>query len=292
MLRGGSPDQNLVLLDEATLYNTGHLFGFFSVFNADAIEDVTLYKGSIPAEYGGRLSSVLDFKGKSSSSNKLKVNGGIGLIASRLTVEGAIKKDTTHFLISARRTYVDVLTKPFIESNGNRGIPYYFYDLNLKLSHKLNSKNKLFYSAYHGRDDVSFSLLDGRFKSAINWGNSTSSLRWQHTFNDSLFLNSYFIFNNYQFAADVTFDNITTAIQSDITDVGVKEKLHYIVNDKHDLLANFEYTYHTFTPRSFDAETNDSELELTSDNQNFKKYAQEIAFSYRSMTIQFLINGN
>lgn len=280
-VRGGGPDQNLVLLDEATLYNTGHLFGFFSVFNADAIEDVTLYKGSIPAQYGGRLSSVLDFKGKSATTNKLKASGGIGIISSRLTLEGAIKKDTTHFLVSARRTYVDILTKPLIESNGNRGIPYYFYDLNTKLSHKINSKNKLFFSAYHGRDDVSFNLLDGRFKAAINWGNSTSTLRWQHTFNDSLFLNSYVVFNNYQFAADVNFDNISTVIQSDITDFGVKEKLHFIPNKRHELLANFEYTYHTFTPRSLEAETNDEQsTDLTSDIQNFKKYAQEIALSF------------
>ncbi|HEY4798802.1 MAG TPA: TonB-dependent receptor, partial [Bacteroidia bacterium] len=147
-VRGGGPDQNLVLLDEAVVYNTGHLFGFFSVFNGDAVKNIELYKGNMPAQYGGRLSSVLDVSMKDGNSKGIHAEGGIGLIASRLTVEGPIRKDTSSFLVSARRTYIDVLTKPLITKSKFAGSAYYFYDLNAKLNYRLSDKDRLFLSGY------------------------------------------------------------------------------------------------------------------------------------------------
>jgi hypothetical protein len=152
-IRGGGPDQNLVLLDEAVVYNAAHLLGFFSVFNSDAVKTVDLHKGGMPAQFGGRLASVLDIGMKEGNNQKYKVDGGIGLIASRLTVQGPIKKDTSSFIVSARRTYIDVVTKPFIKSTSpTKGSGYYFYDLNTKINYRLSDKDRLFISGYFGRD--------------------------------------------------------------------------------------------------------------------------------------------
>ena len=152
-VRGGGPDQNLIILDDAVVYNTGHLFGFFSVFNADAIKNVTLIKGGMPAQYGGRLSSVLDVAMKDGNANKLQVDGGIGLIASRLSIQGPLKKEKASFIVSARRTYIDVLVKPFIpKSSQFSGSGYYFYDLNTKVNYKISDKDRLYLSGYFGKD--------------------------------------------------------------------------------------------------------------------------------------------
>ena len=175
-VRGGGPDQNLILLDEATVYNASHLFGFFSVFNADAIKNVKMIKGGMPANYGGRISSVLDINMKDGNYKEYHASGGIGLIASRLTIEGPLKKDTSSFIVSGRRTYIDVLTEPFINDTAAfKGSGYYFYDLTAKANYRFNDKNQLFLSGYFGRDVFNFNddNLDLNFK--VPWGNATAS---------------------------------------------------------------------------------------------------------------------
>ena len=160
-VRGGGPDQNLILLDEAVVYNAAHLFGFFSVFNADAIKDINIIKGGMPAEYGGRLSSVLDISMKDGNNKKYELAGGIGLLSSRLTIEGPVQKDKSSFIVSGRRTYIDVLSKPFLNNdNAFSGSGYYFYDLTTKINYKISDKDRLYLSGYFGRDVFSFNNSD------------------------------------------------------------------------------------------------------------------------------------
>lgn len=190
-MRGGGPDQNLVLLDEATIYNTGHLFGFFSVFNSDAIKDVTLVKGGAPANYGGRLSSVMDVSMKEGNMKEYHATGGIGLIASRLTLEGPIKKDRGSFMLAGRRTYIDAIARPFSKRLENTG--YYFYDLNLKANYKIGEKDRLYLSGYWGVDKFKFANERGTFKADIPWGNKTATFRWNHQFNAKPFADYMYI---------------------------------------------------------------------------------------------------
>jgi len=190
-VRGGGPDQNLILLDDATVYNTGHLFGFFSIFNSDAIKNVSLIKGGMPAQYGGRLSSVVDVAMKDGNMRQLQIDGGVGLIASRFSIQGPLKKDKASFIVSARRTYADALAKPFIKKTSNfYGSGYYFYDLNAKLNYRFSDKDRLFLSGYFGRDVFDFVNTKRSFSTNIPWGNSTASLRWNHVFNRRLFSNT------------------------------------------------------------------------------------------------------
>lgn len=188
-VRGGAADQNLILLDEATVYNASHLMGFFSVFNSDAIKDMTMYKGTQPAEYGGRLSSVLDVKMNDGNNQNFGVSGGIGNISSRLTVEGPIVKDKGSFIVSGRRTYADLFLV-FVDDLQDVGL--YFYDLNAKANYRINQNNRVFLSGYFGRDV----LGTGSF--GIDWGNTTATARWNHLFSDKLFSNTSFIFSNYK----------------------------------------------------------------------------------------------
>jgi len=199
-VRGGGPDQNLILIDEATVYNASHLFGFFSVFNSDAIKNVSLIKGGMPANYGGRISSVLDISMKEGNSKAIHGEGGIGTIFSKLTLEGPIKKDTSSFMISGRRTYIDVLAAPFIsDSSQFKGSGYFFYDLNAKLNYRISDKDRLFLSGYFGRDVFSFNNRKAGFSVKIPWGNATTSLRWNHLFSNKLFMNSTLVFSDYNF---------------------------------------------------------------------------------------------
>ena len=199
-VRGGGPDQNLILLDEAVVYNAAHLFGFFSVFNADAVKDINLIKGGMPAQYGGRLSSVLDITMKDGNYKEYKAEGGIGIISSRLTVQGPIKKDTSSFIASGRRTYIDVLMEPFIKEDAKaKGSGYYFYDLNAKVNYKFSDKDRLFLSGYFGRDVFSLNNKDAGFGANIAWGNATGSLRWNHLFSNKLFMNATLISSDYEF---------------------------------------------------------------------------------------------
>ena len=191
-VRGGNSDQNLIILDEATIYNASHLMGFFSVFNNDAVKDVTLYKGDIPAAYGGRLSSLLDVRMKDGNSKKTGVSASIGTVSSKLTVEGPIIKDRTTFLAAGRRTYADLFL-PFAKEKNVRDNKLYFYDLNLKLSHVINEKNRLYLSGYSGRD-----IFKNQF-SSVGFGNNTASLRWNHLFSRKLFFNLSLNYSRYNY---------------------------------------------------------------------------------------------
>ncbi|MHA8051518.1 TonB-dependent receptor [Aquirufa sp. ROCK-SH2] len=198
-VRGGGVDQNLVLLDDAPVYNSSHLFGFFSVFNPDAVKDVKLYKGGIPSLYGGRVSSILDVKMKEGNAKKLEVNGGIGVIFSRLSLEAPIVKDKASFILAARRSYIDILAKPFL-TGSNANAQFNFYDLTAKVNYTINTKNTVFLSGYFGRDVFGTGF-------GFNWGNSTLSARWNHVFSNKLFLNATTFYSNYDYLLDSDLEN-------------------------------------------------------------------------------------
>ena len=265
-VRGGGPDQNLILLDEAVVYNASHLFGFFSVFNSDAINNIDLIKGSMPANYGGRLSSVLDINMKDGNNKKFGARGGIGLISSKMTVEGPIKKDTSSFIISARRTYFDVFAKPFVDTTSFAGSSYFFYDLTTKANYQISPKDKIYLSAYFGRDVFNFNSDDWGFKLNMPWGNATSSLRWNHLFNSRLFMNTSIIFSEYKYEFNVTqeLDSLPTSetnMFSGIRDWNIKNDFSYYPNLKHKIKFGSNYTYHKFNPTSFSGSYDDLALE-------------------------------
>ena len=251
-VRGGAADQNLILLDEATVYNAGHLLGFFSTFNSDAIKDATIYKGGMPAQYGGRLSSVLDIKMKDGNNEKLGVSGGIGIISTKLNIEAPIQKGKSSFLISGRRTYADALLKASGDKRFQK-TQLFFYDLNLKANYILNDKNRLFLSGYFGRDKLGLKDLFG-----INWGNTTGTLRWNHIINDRIFSNTSIIYNDYSYKINVDFDSENLTIHSRIQDWNIKEEFQYFANPSNSIRFGFNSTYHTVTP---------GQIEVGSDSQ-------------------------
>lgn len=244
-VRGGGADQNLILLDEAPVYNASHLLGFFSVFNSDALKDVTLYKGDIPAEFGGRASSVLDVKMKDGNNKKLTASGGIGLISSRLTVEGPIVKEKGSFIISGRRTYADLFLKLSRDSLRSSS-KLYFYDLNLKANYQLGKKDRIFLSGYFGKDILGLGSSFG-----FNWGNTTSTVRWNHLFNAKLFSNTSFIYSNYAYLIKAGFDDQSFQIKSSIRDYDVKQDFSYFANSNNSIKFGFNFMHHTFRPTVF-----------------------------------------
>ena len=260
-IRGGGVDQNLVLLDDAIVYNTGHLFGFFSVFNADAVKNTTLIKGGMPAEYGGRLSSVIDVSMKEGNLKRYEVEGGIGIISSRLTVQGPFKKDVASFLVSFRRTYAFDIAQPFLNKTDFAGTNYNFYDLNLKMNYIFNDRNRLYLSGYFGRDVFVYNSVPRATEVRIPWGNATTTLRWNHLFNDKLFMNTSFIFNNYKFSFGAKTEDFTFDINSGIRDFNLKFDLDYFANSRNKLKFGFHYTFHTYTPNTARATADDAELE-------------------------------
>ncbi len=248
-VRGGGPDQNLILLDDAPVYNTGHLFGFFSIFNSDAIKNVTLIKGGMPAQYGGRLSSVLDISMKEGNNQKYQIEGGIGLIASRLSIQGPIKKDKASFIVSARRTYIDALTKPFIKPGSQfYGSGYYFYDLNAKVNYKFSEKDRLYLSGYFGRDVFDFANGKQSLKVNIPWGNATGTLRWNHVVNKKLFGNTTAVYNDYNFTFKAAQNNFEIQLASGIRDVSIKQDFDLYPFTGHKIKFGGIFTYHKFTP--------------------------------------------
>ncbi|MEP7171033.1 MAG: TonB-dependent receptor, partial [Bacteroidota bacterium] len=263
-VRGGGPDQNLILLDEAVVYNAAHLFGFFSVFNADAVKSISLTKGGMPANYGGRLASVLDISMKEGNSKKLHVSGGIGYVASRLTIEGPLKKDTSSFIISARRTFIDLfLRPPFIkEGSSAAGNSYYFYDLNAKINYRLSDKDRLFVSGYFGRDVFNFNNTATGFKVNIPWGNATGSLRWNHLFSQKMFLNTSLIFTDYNFSFGATQQEFDFRIFSGIKDYNAKIDFDYFPSIRHHVKFGANYVYHIFTPTNASARSGDVIFDL------------------------------
>tara|TARA_B110000858_G_scaffold97085_1_gene111720 strand:+ start:260 stop:2665 length:2406 start_codon:yes stop_codon:yes gene_type:complete len=260
-VRGGGPDQNLILLDEATVYNASHLFGFFSVFNADAIKNVSLTKGGMPANYGGRLSSVLDITMKDGNYKSFQGDGGIGLIASRLTLQGPIKEDTASYIISGRRTYIDVLAEPFIpESSPSKGSGYYFFDITAKVNWRLSDKDRLYLSSYFGRDIFSFQNKDLDFNFKVPWGNATASLRWNHLFSDKLFVNTTGVFTDYNFAFEGGSNGFNFRLGSGIRDFNLKQDYTYYHNSLHNIKFGWNYTFHRFIPSSLSASSGDVEF--------------------------------
>jgi hypothetical protein len=263
-VRGGSPDQNLILLDGVPVYNASHLFGFFSVFNADAIKNVSLTKGGFPARFGGRLSSVLEIDMKEGDLREFHGEGSLGIISSKLTLEGPIWKDRTSFMVSGRRTYLDILAAPFMNDGLRAG--YYFADLNAKINHVISRNDRIYLSYYNGIDEFSvreeyttdpfFGGEEGYDESGLDWGNHTAALRWNHLFNDKLFSNLTATFSQYRFRIgyesffDDGFSTSTSAFEyfSLIRDYGLRYDLEYALNNDHKLRFGASYTNHTFQP--------------------------------------------
>lgn len=243
-VRGGNTDQNLVQLDEATVYNPNHLFGLFSTFNSNALNRVTLIKGGFPAQYGGRLSSVLDITMKEGNNKKIQVQGGIGLISSNLTVEGPLKKDKGSFIVSGRRTYVDLLVKPFV-----KGVGYAFYDLNAKLNYQVSEKNKVFLSGFYGNDNANYTGASS-LNYGINFGNNAATLRWNHLFNQKLFANTSIIINNYHLALSTIQSGYVAQLYSGIKDFNAKTDFEFYPNQKHNIKFGVNYSIHIFSPFS------------------------------------------
>ncbi len=246
-VRGGGSDENLILLDEANVYNASHLLGFFSVFNSDAIKDVTVFKGTMPAEYGGRLSSVLDITMKDGSTKEYEANGGIGLISSRLTIDGPIVKDKGSFIISGRRTYADVVAKGLydvrvLNDTTLKSAVLYFYDLNAKANYQFSDKDRVYLSGYFGRDAY------GIIQSGINWGNATATFRWNHLFNDKLFSNTSLIYSDYDYTINNGSSNSPINIVSKIQDFNFKEDLQYFPGNKDQIKFGVNSIYHLMTP--------------------------------------------
>jgi hypothetical protein len=259
-VRGGAQDQNLIVLDEAVVYNANHLFGFFSTFNTDAVKDLKIYKGGFPAEYGGRLSSVIDVKLKDGNNQKFAGSGGLGLISSRLTLEGPIQKDKSSFIVSGRRTYVDLLTRQVNRANeGNEDfspIPdYFFYDLNAKVNFQLSDKDRLFLSGYFGRDVFGFS--SDFFNFDFDWGNATGTARWNHVFNPKLFANTTFTYSDYQYNINNQITGFSFGLGSNIADASLKTDFFYAANNQHTIRFGVMATHHTFTVGRLQAGSDD-----------------------------------
>ena len=242
-VRGGAADQNLILLDEAPVYNASHLLGFFSTFNSDAIKDATLIKGNSPAIYGGRLSSVLDVKMKEGNNKDYVVNGGLGLISSRVSIEGPIQNDKSSFILSGRRTYADMFLKATEKFKDNI---LYFYDLNMKANYTINAKNKIYLSGYFGKDELGLGDAFG-----IDWGNKTGTIRWNKIMSNKLFLNTSLIYSDYNYNVKLKNGETNFNINSNIKDVNLKQDYTFYANPKNNLRFGFNTILHTITPSTF-----------------------------------------
>lgn len=258
-VRGGGPDQNLIILDDAIVYNASHLFGFFSLFNGDALKSVELTKGGFPARYGGRLSSVIDMNMKEGNKESWHGEGGIGLISSRLTVEGPLKKNKSSILVSTRRTYMDLITRPLSKSLDGMSVGYYFYDLNAKVNYDFGRKNKLYLSGYFGKDLFSMKEKDDGYinKAGLNWGNETATMRWNHLFNNKLFSNASVVFSRYNFQINEKYKvsgeskDYYAEYNSGIKDYTLKYDIDYIPGTKHWIKAGATAIWHEFKPHAF-----------------------------------------
>jgi outer membrane receptor for ferrienterochelin and colicin len=254
-VRGGGRDQNLIMLDEATVYNASHLGNLLSVFNNDALQNVEFFKGNMPAQYGGRLSSVIDMRMKDGNNKQFSGSGGIGTLSSRLTLEGPIVKDKGSFIISGRRAYIDLLTKVMHAINDTSPVvPYYFYDLNLKANYSINSRNKIFLSGYFGKDVFEMNSSDETYSTRMAWGNYTGTLRWNSIFSERIFTNLTLLVSNYNYSfgnsliygkpkKESKFD-----WEADLLDYSIKYDIGYYMNDKHTIKTGLMSTWHDFNP--------------------------------------------
>ncbi len=255
-VRGGAADQNLILLDEATVYNASHLLGFFSTFNSDAIKDVTVYKGGMPAQYGGRLSSVLDIKMNDGNNQDYNVSGGIGLISAKLNVEGPVQKDRSSFLITGRRTYADMFLK-LSDDSSLKNNTLYFYDLNAKLNYNIGNKDRLYLSGYFGKDVLAAGQTFG-----LDWGNATGTLRWNHIFSNKLFSNTSFIFSNYNYNISIRSGANEFDIFSQIRDLNLKQEFQWYLNNKNNIRFGFNTIHHTIRPGEVRPASDQSSINL------------------------------
>ena len=258
-VRGGGPDQNLIILDDAIVYNATHLFGFFSLFNGDAIKSIEFTKGGFPARYGGRLSSVLEMNMKEGNKEEWHGDGGIGLISSRLTLEGPLKKNKSSVLLSGRRTYADLILRPILKALGENNQGYYFYDFNAKVNYDFGRKNKLYLSGYFGKDKFYIKNRSEGYRETVGflWGNETATLRWNHLFNSKIFSNASAVYSKYLFGisnryiVDYEGKNYYAEYNSGIRDFTLKYDLDFIPNPKHWIKAGIVTIFHRFNPHAF-----------------------------------------
>lgn len=278
-VRGGDADQNLILLDEAPVYNASHLLGFFSVFNSDALKDVKMYKGGIPAQYGGRASSVMDVRMKNGNMKEWEASGGLGLISSRLTLEGPLVQDKGSIILSGRRTYLDVVAG--LVSPDFADLSLYFYDLNLKANYKLGDKDRVYFSGYLGRDAL------GTEDFGFDWGNQTMTVRWNHTFNSKLFLNTSFIYSDYDYGFKVQNGGVSINLDAGIYDYNVKQDYSYYLNPQNKIEFGWNGIYHQFKPTVFsfddsaaDAAQEQYALEGGFYVSNTQKFSEKFSMNY------------
>jgi hypothetical protein len=270
-VRGGSTDQNLILLDEAPVYNASHLLGFFSTFNSDAIKDVSVFKGGMPAQYGGRLSSVLDIRMNDGNKKEYTAEGGIGLISSRLKLEGPIVKDKGSFMISGRRTYADA----FLAFSGDSSIKnntLYFYDLNAKANYQIDEKNTLYLSGYFGRDELGLSETFG-----FGWGNTTATLRWNHLYSNRLFSNTSLIYSNYNYVIENFLEENNFKVSSSIRDFNLKQDFQLALNNRHNVRFGVDLIHHTIAPGAITASETSSVNEVTVEKRKGSEIAAYIS---------------
>lgn len=274
-VRGGGGDQNLIVLDEALVYNANHLFGFFSTFNTDAVKDLKLYKGGFPAQYGGRLSSVIDVRMKDGNNQRFAGTGGLGFISSRLTLEGPIQKDKSSFIVSGRRTYADIFTRMINKSKEDdpdyNPIPdYYFYDLNTKVNFDLSEKDRLYLSGYFGRDVFGFNgdFFDFNF----SWGNKTGTARWNHVFSPKLFHNLTFTYSDYDYNIETKVTGFAFKVGSDVQDTNLKSDFYYGLSDRHILRFGANVTRHSFGVGRLKAGSDDGKVTFSGGN-DFTAYS-------------------
>jgi TonB dependent receptor/CarboxypepD_reg-like domain/TonB-dependent Receptor Plug Domain len=277
LVRGGNVDQNLVQLDEATVYNPNHLFGLFSTFNVNALNNVQLIKGGFPSKYGGRLSSILDITMKDGNKEKFEMQGGIGLLSTNLSIEGPIIKDKASFIVSGRRSYLDLLLAPFTPAD-MQGTTYRFYDLNAKINFDIGKRDKLFLSAFQGNDYAAYTGANS-LNYGIDFGNSSATLRWNHLFGGKVFANTSAIINNYNLGLGTTQGNYYALLYTGIDDVNLKTDFTYIPNTKHNVKVGVSYYYHVLYPASFSAKVPRRGNRVTISKDSIEqKYSNELAF--------------
>jgi hypothetical protein len=271
-VRGGNIDQNLILLDEAPVYNSSHLFGFFSVFNPDAVKDVKLIKGGIPAQYGGRVSSILDVRMKEGNNKKLAVTGGIGTIFSRLSIEAPIIKDKASFIVALRRSYIDALIKPFLKKDSPlKGAQFYFYDLTAKFNYRINDKNTVFASGYLGRDIFGVSV----FK--FNWGNATGTARWNHIFSKKLFMNATVFYSNYDYYLEFSAPNGQGfKWNSNIINYSIKPDFIYYHNSRNTVRFGAQALFYDFLPYNATGQFDNALIKFKADKRYGVEYSAYI----------------
>ncbi len=290
-VRGGNIDQNLILLDEAPVYNSSHLFGFFSVFNPDAVKDVKLIKGGVPAQYGGRVSSILDIRMKEGNSKNLEVNGGIGTIFSRLSIEAPIIKDKMSFVLAGRRSYIDVLAKPFLKNRpAFKDAKFYFYDATAKLNWRINDKNTVFLSGYFGRD-----VFGAGF--GFDWGNATTTLRWNHIFNSKLFMNVSAFYSNYDYRLEFSQESSDQSFnwKSNIINYSLKPDFTYFYSAKSTFRFGAQALYYDFLPGDAIATVNNTSVNVKLDKRYGIEYSAYFGHEYKvlpRLTIEYGIRGS